>query len=363
MSEDYLYLQIASSIKRDIANGLYKPGDTLPAVRSYSEIWHCTIGTVQRAFQQLAAQGIVSTHIGKGTIVIGSIQSEPEDAMRKATLIHRSETFLLDVITSGYKPVEIESAFRIAMERWRSVSQYTEYSDQTHLRFAGSHDLVVAWMATHFQEFAPGYQLHLSFSGSVSGLLALAENKCTIAGSHILDAPSGTYNIPILKSLFPNEKLALITLAQRHLGLMVKKGNPKSIHHISDLVNSDVVFVNRHSGSGTRVFVDSELSKLGIESNSIKGYLNQKTTHSEVAAEIAQGHADAGIGLQAAAISSDLDFIPLTLERYDLVLKAATFDTDPIQKMLSWIKSQEFITLLDHFGGYESALSGNVQWT
>lgn len=363
MAESYLYLQIASSIKRDIANGLYKPGDMLPAVRSYSETWHCTIGTVQRAFQQLAAQGIVSTHIGKGTIVIGGVMNEPEDGLRKAELIHRAETFLLDAITSGYKAAEVESAVKIALERWRSVSQSSDYSDQYYLRFSGSHDLIVAWMATHFQDIAPGYHLNITFSGSVSGLFALAENKCTMAGSHLLDSQSGTYNLPFIKSLLPNEKLALITLAERHLGLIVKQGNPKKINSIADLVREDVYFVNRHSGSGTRVFIDSELSRLGIDSSQIKGYLNQKNTHTEIALEIAQGHADAGIGLQAAAISSDLDFIPLTLETYDLVFKADVYTSPPIQKMLEWINSPEFISLLNHFGGYESSHSGNVQWT
>ena len=363
MNDDYLYQQIASSIKRDIANGLYKVGDTLPAVRTYSEIWHCTIGTVQRAFQLLVAQGIVSTHIGKGTVVINNLSSEPENSLRNANLIHRAETLFLDLITSGYTPVEIENAFNIALARWRFVSQSSEYTDQKILRFAGSHDLVVAWMATHFQEIAPGYNLNVSFSGSVSGLLSLAENKCAIAGSHIYDGQTGVYNLTILKSLFPNESFALITLAQRNLGLIVKRGNPKSIQKLSDLTREDVTFVNRHSGSGTRLFLDSELTRQNIESNQIKGYFNQKTTHSEVAREIAQSQADAGIGLEAAAISNDLDFIHLTLEQYDLIVKAVTFNTEPIQKLLTWIKSPEFVDLLSHFGGYKTSLSGNVRWT
>lgn len=46
MDEEYLYLQIAASIRRDIANGIYKSGDTLPSIRKMMETWHCTIGTV-----------------------------------------------------------------------------------------------------------------------------------------------------------------------------------------------------------------------------------------------------------------------------------------------------------------------------
>jgi len=362
LDEEYLYLQIASSIRRDIVNGLYKPGDSLPSIRSYSETWHCTIGTVQRAFQKLASQGIVTTHIGKRTEVIGSLTTEPVDTLRRANLIHHAETFLLEVITSGYTTSEVENAFKTAVDRWRSVSQSHEVASNKTLRFAGSHDLAVAWMATHFQDFAPGYQLHLTFSGSISGLVALTEGKCDLAGSHLYDDQSGTYNIPFLKSLYPNEKLAVITLAQRHLGLIVKPGNPKKILSIADLIREDVTFINRHSGSGTRVYLDSELKKLGIESRQINGYMTQKTTHSEVASEIAEDHADVGLGLEAAAKAFNLDFVFLTLECYDLILKAKTFEAEPIQNMIKWIKGEDFHALLSRLSGYEYAESGNVQW-
>lgn len=363
MDEEYLYLQIASSIRRDIANGMYKPGDTLPTIRRYSETWHCTIGTVQRAFQELASQGIISTHIGKGTKVIGPLSIEPADTLRRANLIHRAETFLLDVLTSGYTPAESEDAFKIAIERWRSVSQSQEFTNQKTLRFTGSHDLAVAWLATHFQDVAPGYQLHLQFSGSLSGLMALTEGKCDMAGSHLWDSQSESYNTPFLNNLFPNEKLALITLVHRYMGLIVKPGNPKNILSIADLAREDVRFVNRQSGSGTRVYLDSVLKKQNIDSAKIQGYLDQKTTHSEVAAEIAEDHADVGLGLEAAARAYDLDFVFLRLERYDLIVKAKTYESEPIQKMIEWIKGKDFHALLGRLGGYDHSESGNVIWT
>jgi putative molybdopterin biosynthesis protein len=360
VDDEYLYLQIASSIRRDIANGLYKPGDMLPTIRSYSETWHCTIGTVQRAIQKLASQGIVSTHIGKGTKVVGSPSTSPVDTLRQANLIHRAETFLLDVITSGYTTAEVEDAFKTAVNRWRSVSQSADIADHKTIRFAGSHDLAVAWLATHFSEIAPGYQMHLSFSGSVSGLMALAEGKCDIAGSHLYDIQTGNYNTVFLNSIFPNEKHALVTLAQRRLGLIVKPGNPKHITSFKDLTREGVRFINRHAGSGTRVFLDSELKKLGINANQINGYGNQKKTHTEVAAEIADGSADVGLGLEAAAKSFNLDFVFITLERYDLVMKQETLESKPMQCLVGWLKSQEFHTLLEKLGGYDATLSGTV---
>lgn len=313
--------------------------------------------------QTLASEGMVSTHIGKGTKVIGPITLLADDPLRRANLVHRAETYLLEVMTSGYTTVEVEDSFRIALDRWRKISSPNEGVNQKTLRFAGSHDLAVAWLATHFSEFAPGYQLHLTFSGSLPGLMSLLEGKADIAGSHLWDDESETYNIPIIHHLFPGEKLALITLANRRIGFMVKRGNPKNIRSIEDLTRPEIRFANRPAGSGTRVYFDSLLRKKKIQPEAIQGYANQKSTHSEIAAEVAEDHADVGIGLEAAAKSYNLEFVFLTMERYDLVMKQDIFDLAPIQAMISWLKENEFHQLLEHLGGYEHGESGQVIWS
>lgn len=363
MDEEYLYLQIAASIRSDIANGLYKPGDTLPPIRSLAETWQCTIGTVQRAFQKLASEGLVSTHVGRGAKVIGPVTLLPTDSLRRANLIHRAETFLLEVLTSGYTSDEVESAFRIASNRWKAVSQSQEAVNQKTLRFSGSHDLAIAWLATHFDEISPGYKLLIDFTGSINGLTSLAEGKADIAGSHLWDDESESYNTTFLHILFPGEKLPLITLAQREIGFLVKHGNPEKILSVNDLTRKGLRFVNRQAGSGTRVYLDSLLKKQNIAPSLIRGYSNQRTTHSEIAAEIAEDYADVGIGLKAAAKAYDLDFIFLTLERYDLVVRARFVDEIPIQNMISWLKGEEFHQLLNHLGGYDFKESGEIRWT
>ena len=362
MGTAYLYLQIAASIRRDIANGIYKPGDTLPSIRSLTGTWNCTNGTAQRAFKELAFEGLVYTHIGKGTKVVGPILLQKTDSLRRANLIHRAEAFLLEILTSGYTTAEVEDAFRIALDRWRAVSQSQEVINQRTFRFSGSHDLAVAWLATHFDEISPGFKLQLSFSGSMAGLISLSEGKSDIAGSHLWDEESESYNIPFLHNQFPGERLALITLAQRRIGFLVKPGNPKKICSIDDLTRQDICFVNRQAGSGTRVFLDSLLSKKGIQSASIQGYLNQKITHTEIAVEVAEGNADVGVGLEAAAKAYGLDFLFLTLERYDLIVKANIFDEVPVQNLISCLKGDQFRLLLNRLGGYDYRESGEVHW-
>ena len=362
MDEDFLYLRIAESIRRDINDGNYKPGDPLPSIRSIADTWNCTNGTVQRALRELEAAGLVTTHVGKRTRVIGAPQLAPADTLQRANLIHRAETFLLQSMTAGYTPLDVEDAFRVALNRWRSAVQPQTRLSANTLRFSGSHDLAVAWMATHFGEIAPGYSLKLNFTGSLSGLKNLQINECDIAGTHLWDEQSETYNSPFIQQILPGEKIALITLAQRRLGFMLKPGNPKQIHGIEDLAKPGIRFVNRQPGSGTRVFLDAQLEKRSIDPARIVGYSDERSTHSEVAAEVAQSRADTGIGLEAAARAYELDFILLTTESYDLAVKESTFGLAPIQHLINWLKGEEFRILLNRMGGYESMESGIVRW-
>ena len=360
MDEDFLYLRITGSVQRDIDNGMYKPGDLLPSIRSMAQAWNCTNGTVQRALRELEAAGLVSTHVGKKTRVIGVPPYAPADSLQRAHLIHRAETFLLESMTAGHTPLEVEDAFRIAINRWRTVVQPQTGLSANTLRFSGSHDLVVAWMATHFGEITAGCALKLNFSGSLSGLTSLQKGEADIAGTHLWDESTETYNVEVVKSMFPEGGIALITMAQRRLGFMLKPGNPRQIHAVKDLARPRVRFVNRQPGSGTRVFLDALLRRNKIDAAQIVGYTDERSTHSEIAAQVAESRADTGIGLEAAAKAYGLEFIPLTTERYDLVLKESTFQLVCVQQMLNWLKSDAFHDLLLRLGGYEYTQSGLV---
>lgn len=362
MDEDFLYLRIAEYIRSEINNGSYKPGDPIPPIRTLADTWNCTNGTVQRAIRELESAGLVATHIGKRTRVTGATPLAPADTLQRANLIHRAETFLLESMTSGYSPLDVEDAFRVALNRWRAVVQPQTQSSAKTLRFSGSHDLAVAWMATHFNEIAPDHGLKISFTGSLPGLLSLQKKETDIAGSHLWDEQSETYNAPFIQRLFPGEKIALVTLAHRKVGFIVKNGNPLNIHTITDLSRPDVRFINRQAGSGTRVYLDSLLQKSNIDPTVIQGYSEERITHSEVAAAVFDSRADTGIGLEAAARAYGLDFVFLTLERYDLVMRKFTLDLAPVQQLIQWLKSDGFHTLLSRLGGYEYTESGQVEW-
>jgi DNA-binding transcriptional regulator YhcF (GntR family) len=232
-------------------------------VREVAGTWNCTVGTVQTAYQELARQGLVTSRAGQGTKVVEQPLAFDATPLRRAMLVHRAEAFLLEVLTSGYGVDEVEQAVRQALDRWR-LAEKVEYPRKAKtLRFAGSHDLVIAWLASHFPEIAPGYSLQLNFSGSLGGLIALAEGRADLAGSHLWDEDSNSYNVPFVRRLFPGKRIALVNLAYRRMGLIVPKGNPDRIESLRDLARPGLRFVNRLPGSGTRVWLEVALGHAG----------------------------------------------------------------------------------------------------
>ena len=218
--------------------------------------------------------------------------------------------------------------------------------------FSGSHDLALDGIAEHLQRHIRLLSMPV---GSLDGLVNLRQGLCQISGSHLLDT-SGEYNTPFIRHLFPDRDMEIFTLAYRVQGLILTSGNPKGVKSISDLANPKVRFVNRNAGSGTRLWFDTELRKLNIPVDQIKGYDRVVKTHSEASALIASGKADAALGLQAAAHLHGLDFIPLFEERYDLTLPREQQKT--LTPLLEYLQTSAFRTKLNLLSGYGSVHSG-----
>ncbi len=362
MEDSYIYRQIAAAVQRQILLGELSPGDRLPSMREMTARWNCTIGTVQRAYQELARQGLITSRAGQGTRVADKFPQQDEPPLRRAALIHRAETFLLEVLTAGYNPADVEDAVRQALDRWRVVTQEASAPPGQTLRFVGSHDLAVSWLATHFGEIAPGYTLQVSFTGSLGGLIALAEGKADLAGCHLWDEESDSYNAPFVRRLLPGRRVALVTLAHRRIGLIVPRGNPSGLHSLTDLTRPGLHFVNRQPGSGTRVWLDAQLRRLGIASRQIAGFSDEKMTHSEVAQVVAEGNADAGLGLEAAARTFGLDFVMLAQERYDFVIPADNVDAYAVQALIHWLSQPQAGEAVARLHGYDSSHTGQVLW-
>lgn len=362
MTSTPLYQEIAETIRQAIFTGRLQPGDELPPVREMSGQWRCAPGTVQRAYQELAQQGLVTSRPGQGTRVAAAMPPAQPAPLRRASLVHEAEAFLLSVLADGYTPDEVAQAVRQALDRWRSLSTEADAPPDRTLRFAGSHDPAISILAARFERYAPRQALDVTFTGSLGGLIALAERRAEMAGSHLWDEDTDSYNVPFVRRVLPGRRVALVTLAHRRLGLILPRGNPAAITGLRDLARSGVRFINRQSGAGTRVWLDAQLRKVEIRPDQVAGYEDAVATHSEVARAIAEGRADAGLGIEAAALAYGLAFICLTTERYDLVFPADVWALPPVQQLVTWLSGDEARAVLAELGGYDTRQTGHVAW-
>jgi putative molybdopterin biosynthesis protein len=216
----------------------------------------------------------------------------------------------------------------------------------------GSHDLVLDLAASQLRAADPGVTLASSNVGSLGGLVALRDGLCHIAGSHLLDPATGEYTLPYVDRVLSGRDVAVVRLVHRAQGLIVAPGNPLGLEGVEDVARDDLRYVNRQRGAGTRVLLDHELARRGIAPEAVPGYAREEHTHLAVAAAVAAGRADAGLGVMAAARAFGLDFVPVTREPYDLVLDARTLEDPVTAPLWALLEEPAFRAAVEELGGY-----------
>ena len=234
-----------------------------------------------------------------------------------------------------------------------------EQLDQT-LIMIGSHDNTIDVLANELK--VRDGRLHLSSSnvGSMGGLMAIRRGQTHLAGSHLLDPETGDYNFSYIQRYLPEVPVRVVQLAKRTQGLLVRPGNPKGIQDVSDLLRSDVVFINRQGGSGTRILLDYQLRKLGLDAARIQGFDQEEFTHMAVAVNVLSGRADAGMAIYASARALRLDFVPVAEERYDLIIPETSWEDAKVRHVLDIVGSPSFHRMVEDMGGYDVREAGRV---
>lgn len=363
----HIYEQIAESIRLRIALGELQPGEQLPTVRALAQQWGCTTSTVSRAYALLAEDGLITGQQGSGTRVAESPLPGTQPALHWARLLNQAERFILDAVAQGYAAAQIQTAVSLALARWQTLQQSTipaptPTPTSTRLRFVGSHDLTMDLLAQQLGEMDASMPLELKFQGSLGGLIALARGTADLAGIHLYDRSTGSYNYPFVQRILPGRRVALVTLAYREIGLIVPPGNPQQITSLTALTGPGVMWVNRQAGSGTRVWFDVQLRQHHMDSSKIVGYAQEKSTHLQVAQAIEAGTATAGLGIYAASAAYGLDFVPLTQEIYQLAIPEVVWETAVCHTLFTIINSERFKTAVNALGGYDTTATGELFW-
>ena len=224
----------------------------------------------------------------------------------------------------------------------------------------GSHDPLLDELGDMLHVENNDVFMSSSHVGSMGGIMAIRRGEAHAAGCHLLDTATGGYNISFIKKYFPKGGVKLIRCVGRQQGLMVAKGNPLHIEKFADIAQSGLRYVNRQKGSGTRILTDYLCQQDQLDADAIYGYDREELTHNSVAVQIASGSADAGMGIYSAAKLYDLDFIPICIEEYDLLIPDHAWDTPQVQQLIATMKSEAFKEKILALGGYTVENPGEI---
>ncbi|MDO4846652.1 MAG: molybdopterin biosynthesis protein [Clostridiaceae bacterium] len=214
----------------------------------------------------------------------------------------------------------------------------------------GSHDPLIDEVADFLAKRKAEFRVCSTHVGSMGAIYAVRDGLAHMGGIHLLDTETGVYNKSYVEKYIPDGSAVAVNGVGRVQGLMVKKGNPLGIKEFRDIQN--VRYVNRQKGAGTRILCDYLIEKNGMNADEINGYRNEEFTHTAVAALIAAGNADAGLGIYSAAKMYDLDFIPICNETYEFLIDKNYLNNPMVKQFLDVLYSEEFKARLSEMGGY-----------
>ncbi len=225
------------------------------------------------------------------------------------------------------------------------------------LRLHASYGYAVAELPDLLRE-DPDLELDLQYLPAADALASLARGACDLAGFHVPEGTLGMRALALYGQWIDRRAERLVYLVRRQQGLFLQPGNPRRIRGLADLAR--VRFVNRNRGSGTRLLLDTLLEETGIDPKSIEGYANEEYTHAAVAAYVASGMADVGMGVEPPAREFKLDFLPLAAERYFLIARAETFEFPAVQALLGVLRGPAFKARVARLPGYSAERSGEL---
>ncbi|NCC32345.1 MAG: GntR family transcriptional regulator [Chloroflexia bacterium] len=352
-ADEPMYRQIVAQVKAARARGQLQVGDRLPTIRALAKDLGLHRNTVLLAYQELSNQGVIASRPGRGAFI-----AEPVRSLSATTHLQSTVASLVrDALAAGISVEALSALVRTESERWQPQPMLTSHAvaeTEQPIRFQGSHDFCLELLGRELHKLDARLDLKWQAVGSIAGLRALVGGEVDLAGMHLLDPATGSYNQAAVAALAPAGTIQLITLAEREQGLIVRRGNPFGLHSIADLAQPGLRLVGRQAGSGTAALYHHLLAEAGLRPALLEPPVQTVTTHLAAAAAVASHRADVALGLHAAARAMDLAFIPLAMERYDLAVRTSDMATPWFASLLETLATPAFHRAIQSLPGYDA---------
>jgi len=224
-------------------------------------------------------------------------------------------------------------------------------------------DISLEILSNHLSTLMENLQIYRSYLGSYNGIYSLYQGRVNVATAHLWDGDTDEYNVSYIRKMMPGIPALVIRIGNRYQGFYVQENNPKEITGWEDLKRKDISIVNREKGSGTRVLLDEKLRLMGMIGEYIEGYSRECKSHLSAASTVARGGADIALGSEMGGKNIiGVQFIPLQIESYDLVIRLSDAEKQPFKSILEIIASDAFKMDLISIGGYDTRETGKIIW-
>lgn len=222
---------------------------------------------------------------------------------------------------------------------------------------AGSHDPLLDWALR-----ASSSELATYWDGSADGLRRVKTGQAAAAGVHFhgAGADDDDANPARIAKEAPHEPLVLVEWAKRVQGLIVKPDDVASMKRINDIKGKVVVF--RQEGAGSQALFARLLAATGIGESDIVRHPEIARNQTDLAQAVAHGGADVGFGVEAVARQHKLGFVPVTTERFDLVIWRRDFCDPALQKLFAFARTPIFAEHARQLGGYDIEMTGTIRY-
>lgn len=229
----------------------------------------------------------------------------------------------------------------------------------TSVRIHASHGFAVSALRDLLSREAD-LRVDFRYVGNINSPASLAHGGCDLAGVHLPRGELRARSVAPWRDVLSPADHRVISFVTREMGLIVRKGNPRAIQSLQQLLEPDVRFVNRDPESGTRMLFDELLAQQGLDGSRIQGYQQVEFTHAAVAAYVASGMADASFGVEAAARQFDLDFVPVVTEDYVFVCHRRSLENPSVQRILDVMRGEAFAASIATLPGYSVTAPGAI---
>ena len=248
---------------------------------------------------------------------------------------------------------------RDLVEAW--VRRRVEFSDGASelapppTVLAGSHDPLLEWAIRE-----SGSEIATFFGGSLDGLARVTARKAFAAGMHVFDPVADEFNLGLVSSELAGQPVVAFEWAWRTQGLVVAPGNPRRLAGAADLAG--VRFIPRQPEAGSYLLALHLLAKAGVAPETVEMLDPPARSEADVAQQVLEGRADAGLAVETAARMYRLDFVALFRERYDLLVWRREYFEPPMQRLLAFCAGDAFRRRAAEIGGYDLSGFGAVRY-